>query len=739
MIEWWLVASLSTLLVVLLVVWHGAARIDNLLFDAFLRSTKHTPRSDILIVAIDNRSLNEAGRWPWPRQRHAELVEKLAAGNPRVIAYDILFTEPAIPDEDRRLGSALHRTTAFLPLLMRRPGTNGAPFDAVEPIADVRSGAAAIGHVNLTFDADGLVRRVALTAGDDRQRWAHLMELVRKRVAGAAPPQSVGEDALIAYAGPPGDFATVSAASVLRGEVPPEFLKNRIILVGATADGLGDQYPTPLAGPSGVMPGVEIHANILDALLTGRMIAPVREGPLALASLLPVWLLLLAFLRLPPPKTMVLLAAILVAIVAIVAGLLIGLHLWLPPAAAFAGLAIIYPLWGWRRLSAVSAYMVDELERLRDEPQWLASPDRSASGVDPVGRQASLLQGAIARMENMRRFVMDRLQQMPDHMFVTDDDGAILLTNGEADRLCAEFGIAPNGNIRAILARLSEPGGDAPQTSFPPSTLAGQQWECALNDGRSFDVRIVPQYDRNGLAVGWIVRILDVSDAKAAERQREQVLRLLSHDMRAPQTSILTAIDAAGSGAIKPELRERIRAHANRTLNLADGFVHLARAETLSYEPEDVDLGDLMIEAADAAWEQASRRGMTIDVAGVSTDMVVNGERSLLTRMFGNLIDNAVKYGAEHDRIVCRVERQADAALCSIEDHGAGIPPEQIERLFEQFRRAPGAVERRIEGAGLGLAFVHTVVARHGGSIRCDSVPGERTVFTVSLPLPVAD
>jgi CHASE2 domain-containing sensor protein/signal transduction histidine kinase len=737
-LEWWLVALLSTALVAFIVMDRATARIDNIVYDRFLRLGERTPNSDILIVAIDNRSLAEAGHWPWPRERHAQLIDILARAHPRAIAYDVLFLEPADAAGDRDLGKAVGKSRVFLPLLLRSPGTNGLPFDPIDPIPPLRDTAAGIGHVGLLFDDDGLVRRVQLMAGDERKTWPHLMELMRASTGTGGPVRTAaapGAGSLIGYTGPPGNFRTVSAAAILRGEISPEFLKDRLIIVGATATGLGDQYPVPVAGTGGVMPGVEIQANMLDSMLSGRMIRPAATVPLLLASLVPLWLMLLAFLRLPPRSTVLLLLALLMVIAAATAGLLLFFQYWLPPAAALVGLAVIYPLWGWRRLTAISAYMVDELERLRAEPQLLPQPAEKPTGIDMVGRQAWLLRGAITRMDDMRQFVTDRLQQMPDSTFVTDDDGRIVMANREAMQLCAETGVSPTGNIRDLLALLNDAKPDEPPLSFPPTSATEQHYERQLADGRSFDLRIVPQQARSGDRIGWIVRVIDVSDAKAAERQREEILRLLSHDMRSPQTSIITALDRAEEGGLSDGLAQRIRSHAERTLQLADGFVQLARAETIEYDMEEVDLGDLIIEAADNLWERSSSRRITVDVSGVSEGMVVTGERSLLARALVNLIDNAIKYSEEDGQILCRLDQRADTAVCTIEDHGIGFPPEQAAYLFEQFRRAPGAVARRIDGAGLGLSFVHTVIARHGGTIECESVPGKRTIFTLSLPL----
>ncbi|ARS28798.1 CHASE2 domain-containing protein [Sphingomonas sp. KC8] len=741
--DWWLVALLSSALILFLVADRTAARIDNLIYDNLLRIGERPPAADILLVTIDNRSLREIGPWPWPRERHAALLQAIAKARPRAIIDDILFTEPGPPDADHRLGEAMAQAGApvFVPLLLSAPGTNGAAFDVIEPIEPVRKAAAGIGHANLTFDADGLVRRIALSTGDEKRRWPHVIALAYQQLRGATDPTlpPAQRSAMIAYAGPPGHFPAISAASVLRGEVPSQFLHNRLILIGATGDGLGDQYPTPLAGPSGVMPGVEILANLFDSMLTDRLIRPVEGVALYIAALLPLWGLLFAFRRLSPRRTILLLFALLAVIFAATAGLML-FGIWLPPAAAMIGLAIVYPLWGWRRLAAVSAYMVSELEQLRDEPELLPFDKTPLTATDIVGRQTQLLGDAIKRTRDLRHFVSDRLHQMPDAMLVTDCDGQIMLANQEAQKLLASL-TGNNGtgeNITALLGHFQPTDATMPVSVFPPPQ-AETATEVTTADGRFFDLRYALQHASDGQPVGWIARIVDISDAKAALRRQEDVRQLLTHDMRSPQASIIAVIDHSSADQIDQEIGRRIKGYAQRTLALADSFVQLARAESHQYALEDVDLADVLIDAVDDLWPQSSARGMPVILEGERHDLFLSGERSLLTRAFINLVGNAIKYSPDGGTIRCHLSRRETAAggiaVCAISDEGIGIAPEQLATLFEPFRRVSGGRAARIEGVGLGLAFVRAVIARHGGNVSGASRLGEGSTFTVELPL----
>nr|WP_246438907.1 CHASE2 and HATPase_c domain-containing protein [Novosphingobium piscinae] len=236
-------------------------------------------------------------------------------------------------------------------------------------------------------------------------------------------------------------------------------------------------------------------------------------------------------------------------------------------------------------------------------------------------------------------------------------------------------------------------------------------------------------------AAGMLDRQIDLlTEMTARERalrhEHESVVRLLSHDMRAPQSAILALLDQGGG--CPPDLATRIGAHARRTLELADGFVHLARAQAVAPGTELIDLRDLAIEAADALWPQAQSRGIALRTPDDAAEVLVRGDRSLLARVLVNLLDNAIKYGAAGTPVTIGIATLGDQAEVTVRNHGPDIPADQLDRIFESFAQAPGR-GRRADGVGLGLAFVHTVVTRHGGTVTCRSAGGE-TGFSLALP-----
>lgn len=749
---WWFIAVLISGTVVLITLDRTTERFDNLIYDLLLRVDHASTTDSILLITIDDESLGQVGRWPWPRSTHAQLVDALAKAKPRAIAYDVLFPEPTSAAEDAQLGDSIARAqSVFVPLSFVTPGQNGAPVQALLPIAPVSQAARGIGHVNLDVDADGRVRSTVLAYNDGEHTWDHLMALVRRRVnasteAGLSSAERQSR-LLIPFSGVAGHWPSIPAAAVLRGEVPAEVLRDRLIIVGATAQTLGDYHLVPTGG---LMAGAEIQAHLLAGLLSGRMISVPGIAPLLGFGLLPVWIALFAFRRFPLPAALPVLAAIILMVLLTSAIVLVFARVWLPPGAALAGLCVSYPLWAWRQLASADSFMRAELMRFRKETTFLPdeTPEASASGeidsvIDSLGQ-------AITNARELRRFTAESFDQLPDATLVTDMAGRVTMSNAAAADLFASFSIPATArlNVESLLTCFREGPQDGPFV-FPIETAPvappprQREKEAATADGRVFTIRSAAQVSSDGTQTGWILRFVDVSEAKAAQRQRETILQLLTHDMRSPQASILAVLETADAAQVDDMIAGRIRHYAQRTLGLADGFVQLARAEALAYTLEEVNLSDILVDAIDDLWPQMTAKSIRVETSGQDALLLVLGERSLLTQVLVNIIGNAIKYSEEGTCITCVLsERQAEGgkpvAACSITDEGPGIAPEHRQVIFERFQRGSTSAGRKISGAGLGLSLVHSVITRHKGEIECDSVPGQGSTFTILLPM-IAD
>lgn len=754
----WLTVALA-LLAALLGSFNGLGRIDQILYDRAVALTGRDMSPDIVIVAIDDTSIDALGRWPWRRAVHAALLDRLQGA--RAVGLDLIFAEPDTthPGDDAILADSLRRNgRTVLPVVLDRLAY---PSSISTPIPILAQAAAGSGFINANLDADGVLRSAMLTARFAGERWQHfalsMLDVGGQTAMADRLLRRAGKDGgiLIPYAGPAAHTRAVSYLSVLRGDVPPEQLRGKYVLVGAWATGLGDAYTTPVSHEVSGMPGVEIIANLLQAANDDIAFRPPAPWLNALFSALPVLLACLALWRLSPNLALLVNIGLL-ALVLLASLLLLGhSYQWFAPTAALVGVALCYPLWSWRSQEAALRYMDNELRRLQREYPPVLNEARAQSGGPSASLESRVgeLRRALARVRNLRRFLADGLDGMPDATLVFDQDGRMQFRNQAAVMYFQRLGMRPPRVGHPAIHLLEKTIGDDATRQRVAQVLSGQgaaaeqsPWSADLevrdHAGRDLILKCVPIHTAEGNFAGTVATLTDISGIRQAERQREETLRFISHDMRAPQSSILALVEMKQDGAPqdgRDDTLTRIAALANRTLHLVDDFVHLTRAESMAINAVDLDLGSLLQDGVDEFWAAAHKRGITLAVAPSLPVAYVRGDQTLLMRALSNLIDNAIKYSPADSRITCDIDQASGYWRVHIRDQGQGIAAQDLARLFEPFARVGVATRGDVGGAGLGLAFVRTVAQRHGGEVEVTSEAGVGSVFTLRLPMAPED
>ena len=256
----------------------------------------------VVIVAIDDRSLDQLGHFPsWPRSYHADLIDMLAEAEARIVVFDILFSEPA-PGDEQLARSLEEAENVILPLaysasqhMSTGTGESVGVGTFIRPLSLFEQYALALGHANLLPDEDGVVRKLplAIDSGEDYEPALSLaavakylrrpqviespIENNRMSFASRSIPLDDANGMLINYTGSPADggdlasFKTVSFVDALRGEIDPSVFHDKLVVVGATASALGDTFWTPTGQ---MMNGVEIHANAIHTILAGDFLRP---------------------------------------------------------------------------------------------------------------------------------------------------------------------------------------------------------------------------------------------------------------------------------------------------------------------------------------------------------------------------------------------------------------------------------------------------------------------------------
>lgn len=735
--EWVITAVVSIMLVLWLSLGQIIQRGDNLYYDTVSQLTAAKPRPDIVIITIDDRSLQAIGAWPWPRSQHAALINRLATANTKAIGYDVLFIEPTT--DDATLAQAMVRAgNVYLPAAIDTPGMNGKLSSVSLPAPDIRTAAAGVGHGLLTPDSDGTIRSLPLWVRADGQVLPHLALWVASNNKRLPEPTTEAfertnsaleslQPRLIHYPDGIAPYPSVSFVDVLRGEVPADFLRNKRVFVGATAQGMGDRYATPTTQDGALLPGVNIVASLAQDILDNRPITRTRGWLAAVASLIPLAVMLVGFLTLRPIANTVL-GFSLIVLTLLFSAMGLKLGVWWPPLAACAGVIFVWPLWSWRRLAATYTYMRSALKDLRSDdaarPLSALSPVHDWKSGDEISRQVLSFSSALKQFRDSNRYITQSIHSLPDAALMTDLDGVVLVANRRAHQLF------PGKTLEgAHLDDLFNSIGLRDWRGLI-DTDNSERDEIQLADGRSIQIAIAALTDTLQKSTGLIVRLADVSHLRAAERERQRTLQLLGHDMRSPQVSILTLLDSANRPA---NLEDHIRRNARQTLNLAEGYVQLSRAENQMLTFDLVNLADLVTEAADTLWPQSNAKGVELVLPDDDEEYLVEADTALMRRVIINLLDNAIRHTPAGLLIACMLSRLDNKIMLMICDQGSGLSDDMKTRLFQPF--AGG----NVAGSGLGLAFVHTVIQRHGGQITIEpphgtSPPFSGACFYIVLP-----
>jgi len=789
--EQWTLLLLVVGLALLLQSSDALWRWDHGLYDVQLQLWQRKPSSQIIIVAIDDTSLQALGRWPWSRRVHARMLQQLQQDSPRAVALDILFAQADQQDGqgDQLLVDAVRTAgNVALPVMVEQSRAGGVLIEAL-PAAGLADAAAVLGHVHIELDRDGIARRLFQYEGLGAAYWPHLT-LALLQAAGQADTAARQRSAtsgsmlvwhraqprMIPFAGPPGHFQQISYQQVLQGEFLPGTFRDKYVLIGTTAAGLGDALPTPLSAQQRAMPGVEINAHLLDAMLQDIELKPLDARLSLVFTAVLAALPLLLFPRRSPRSNLLCSVLLLTICLLISAGLLWFAHCWLAPSAAMLAIALSYPLWSWRRLEYFMRYLGHQLDQLRAEhaslqqlglaqakpssaesPRalWIASDDISEAVLldhtqspdrqhhDSLQERVELVRSAALEMRTLRDLLDAGLANMADGVILLNRSDSVMLSNPQAALYLLEseqqslHGLSLTELLTSACAdqaSLSQLGADVRHQQ-------ALQVSVRTRAGRDLLLQRVPL--RKGLLATdeqlSIINIADISALKASERRRNESLHFLSHDLRAPLVSMLALLEQArhaNDGSPPEQLLEQMQRYATGTLHMAEQFLQLARAEAAeSFNLQQHDLVSIADQAADRLWASARQRQVRIICAHRVTQAWVRVDAGLLERAIINLLDNAIKHSPVGAEIRLVVASDTQQCHCEVIDQGPGIEAAALPGLFQRFHTAQTAhAEHAASGVGLGLAFVDTVVRRHDGHVEVHSTPGAGSLFRIVLP-----
>jgi CHASE2 domain-containing sensor protein len=395
-----IITGVALAIIACLIAWSGALlRFDNFCYDIGSTFSFKPAPDNIVIVAIDVASLNSLGRWPWSRIVHAELVSRLSAAHPRVIGLDLDFSEPELnnPNVDNVFAGAIGQARNVVLPILAEQSYIGSGVKLKMPLPSFAYQAAMLGRVHFSLDSDGIARSFYLweglsADGLNATGLPHFSQSV-SQVANSLPsgfdvnpptikvadPIAIEQGGFVSarlassqsrkinFFGPLEHFQRISYTKVLAGDYSPDFFKDKIVLVGLTAHGLGDALPTPVSTISRPMPRVEFHANVIAAMQHDKLVV---DTPLWLTILISILLAILPLLWLPKltlVKSLLTVGCYFLLVIVLAVSLPHVLNVWVPPSGALVAILLAYPIWNWRKLDSAQGFLDIELQGLRDE------------------------------------------------------------------------------------------------------------------------------------------------------------------------------------------------------------------------------------------------------------------------------------------------------------------------------------------------------------------------------------
>jgi two-component system phosphate regulon sensor histidine kinase PhoR len=401
--------------------------------------------------------------------------------------------------------------------------------------------------------------------------------------------------------------------------------------------------------------------------------------------------------------------------VVVAAGLALGF-------AVFGGLSWVYALFGFVVIAAAAVLGRGGAVR----PSVGRPPEAAGPGIHGL-------------------WIESLIGKFPDPVIVLDRDGRVVAFNVRASAMAPAL---TRGEAVSLALRVPEVV-DAIRRAGAGAGAQRVEFSERVPVDRWLAVHVAPLElpeasgaDRQLL----LMTFQDLTPLRRVEEMRADFVANASHELRTPLASLSGFIDTLqGPARDDAPARERfltiMKAQAHRMARLIDDLLSLSRVELNAHvRPETpVELAAIVRQVVDALQMLARERGVAVALAVSAEPLPVLGDRDELTRVFENLVENALKYGSSGKRVDIAVERTETAgggeATVSVRDYGPGIAAEHLPRLTERFYRIDVGQSRAEGGTGLGLSLVKHVLNRHRGRLAIESSLGDGATFIVRLPL----
>jgi two-component system, OmpR family, phosphate regulon sensor histidine kinase PhoR len=347
---------------------------------------------------------------------------------------------------------------------------------------------------------------------------------------------------------------------------------------------------------------------------------------------------------------------------------------------------------------------------------------------------ASRLEQSFHALESSRSELTALLDSMQEAVIAINPQGQVSWCNAVMQRIA----LSPVQSGRALVHSIRDPEVLTSVASALTSRLASRRRATSVSPGKVFEVNAAPMPGGGAVAV-----LHDVTEKERSETTRRDFVANVSHELRTPLTCITgyveTLLDDQALSSQTREFLQIILKNASRMNRLTEDLLALASVESGDYKLnlEKIPASSLVEEAVASLAGLVLDSELTLEVGEITEERVM-ADLDALSQVFGNLVENAMKYGKAGGRVRVGARPQDGLVEFYVQDFGPGIAFEHLSRIFERFYRVDKARSRESGGTGLGLAIAKHIVHAHGGDIRCESELGFGATFLFRLPLVIA-
>ena len=723
---------LSTHMIVIifigLIALSGLARlIDKSLGDARFKLNKIDASGDIVLIAIDAKSLQEIKKWPWPRSLHAQLIDKLQKAGAAEIAFDIDFSATTFEKEDQALEDALKRANGSIILPTFKQVQKTSQQEEVIYTLPLKrfQEHAWLASVNIIPGRNGQIEKMAYGHIIQKEFTPSFAAMLTGKYQPNAP------DFFIDFSIKANSIPVFSFVDVLNSRIKTELLKGKKIVIGATATELGDNVFVP---SQGLIAGPVLQILAAETIHQNRQLQTTKPI-ITIFGLLVIAFLIITFTKkakLAERPYLFLLIAILIETVAIIcqfqSNLIVNTALWHITLLAYFTAILLQEI----DVRKVIAKMM-RLKLATTQHMFEQVFNDSFTGTI-ITNQDGIIQAASKTACYLLKLQEDT-SLVGQHFKIVFPNEIVIA----AQRLLSQANQPNHTNHYSSKIQIRPEKGETITLEYIitlSSLLSDHPTQQNKKHILSFSFQDITARDKAEIAQKDAIEA-----ANQANKAKTEFLATMSHELRTPLNSIIGFSDIIQNSSTDPnknsEFAKEIKTSGEQLLKIVNDILMLSKIESKSLTLMATSCSPLdMIKKAAATSTQAFEDNQPNFIYSHSDDLAdLNIDLYLCEQILIEIFSNAIKFSPSNcDINVAFGQDPSGEFNISITDYGCGISRQEIENIFAPFYQIDSANNRQFEGTGLGLTKANAYMKLHNGKIKVDSTLGHGTTFHLTFP-----